>query len=186
MLERKLIDYLPPVLQNVMEFQAINEAQQPEFDMAWESLNFLMDNQFIDTATEVGVKAWEEELNLVPLATDTLDDRKLRVKTAWASNAVYTYKWLSDWLKIACKENVPHINLNDYTLRITLPVSVDYSYILDSMRKYIPVNIFIDAVILFSASRTPCYAGAVSRFSSVTKLQTDRIDVTKGAVRHDT
>ena len=67
MLDRKLIDYLPPVLQSVMEFAAITGAQQPEIEAAWDALNLVMDNQFIDTATEAGVTVWEKELILYRL-----------------------------------------------------------------------------------------------------------------------
>lgn len=107
MLDRKLIDYLPPVLQSVMEFAAITGAQQPEIEAAWDALNLVMDNQFIDTATEAGVTVWEKELNIVPLATDTLEDRKQRLKTAWTYGVVYTYNWLVNWLKTSCGESNP-------------------------------------------------------------------------------
>lgn len=148
MLDRKLIDYLPPVLQSVMEFAAITGAQQPEIEAAWDALNLVMDNQFIDTATEAGVTVWEKELNIVPLATDTLEDRKQRLKTAWTYGVVYTYNWLVNWLKTSCGESNPLPTINDYTLRVSLPVSVDYLHILDDMRRYVAANVLIDPLIL--------------------------------------
>lgn len=177
MLDRKLIDYLPPVLQRVMEFAAITGAQQPEIEAAWDALNLVMDNQFIDTATEAGVTVWEKELNIVPLATDTLEDRKQRLKTAWTYGVVYTYNWLVNWLKISCGENNPPPTINEYTLRVSLPVSVDYLHILDDMRRYVSANVLIDPLILLSKIKVPHYTGSAFRHSIKQTLTTEAWDM---------
>ena len=177
MLDRKLIDYLPPVLQRVMEFAAITGAQQPEIDAAWDALNLVMDNQFIDTATEAGVTLWEQELNIVPLASDTLEDRKQRLKTAWIYGVVYTYNWLVNWLKNSCGESNPLPTIKDYTLRVSLPVSVDYLHILDDMRRYISANVLIDPLILLSKIRVPHYTGSAFRHSIKQTLTTEEWDL---------
>lgn len=177
MLDRKLIDYLPPVLQSVMEFAAITGAQQPEIEAAWDALNLVMDNQFIDTATEAGVTVWEKELNIVPLATDTLEDRKQRLKTAWTYGVVYTYNWLVNWLKTSCGESNPPPTINDYTLRVSLPVSVDYLHILDDMRRYVAANVLIDPLILLSKIKIPHYTGSAFRHSIKQTLTTEEWDM---------
>ena len=177
MFDRKLIDYLPPVLQSVMEFAAITGAQQPEIEAAWDALNLVMDNQFIDTATEAGVTVWEKELNIVPLATDTLEDRKQRLKTAWTYGVVYTYNWLVNWLKTSCGENNPLPTINEYTLRVSLPVSVDYLHILDDMRRYVSANVLIDPLILLSKIKVPHYTGSAFRHSIKQTLTTEAWDM---------
>lgn len=177
MLDRKLIDYLPPVLQSVMEFAAITGAQQPEIEAAWDALNLVMDNQFIDTATDAGVTVWEKELNIVPLATDTLEDRKQRLKTAWTYGVVYTYNWLVNWLKTSCGESNPLPIINDYTLRVSLPVSVDYLHILDDMRRYVAANVLIDPLILLSKIKIPHYTGSAFRHSIKQTLTTEEWDM---------
>ena len=177
MLDRKLIDYLPPVLQSVMEFAAITGAQQPEIEAAWDALNLVMDNQFIDTATEAGVTVWEKELNIVPLATDTLEDRKQRLKTAWTYGVVYTYNWLVNWLKTSCGESNSLPTINDYTLRVSLPVSVDYLHILDDMRRYVAANVLIDPLILLSKIKIPHYTGSAFRHSIKQTLTTEEWDM---------
>lgn len=177
MLDRKLIDYLPPVLQSVMEFAAITGAQQPEIEAAWDALNLVMDNQFIDTATEAGVTVWEKELNIVPLATDTLEDRKQRLKTAWTYGVVYTYNWLVNWLNTSCGESNPLPTINDYTLRVSLPVSVDYLHILDDMRRYVAANVLIDPLILLSKIKIPHYTGSAFRHSIKQTLTTEEWDM---------
>ncbi len=174
--DRKLIDYIPPVLQGVMEFAAIADAQQPEIDAAWDALAFVMDNQFIDTATAAGVAVWEKELGIVPLAADTLEDRKQRVKAAWTYGVVYTYNWLVTWLKTFCGDSNPPPVINDYTLRVSLPVTVDYQRMLDDMRRYISANMLINPLILLSKNRMPHYTGTALRFSTKQTLTTDTWD----------
>lgn len=172
MFDRKLIDYLPPVLQSVMEFAAINEAQQPEIEAAWDALSLVMNNQFIDTATNEGLNMWENELNIVPCATDTLEDRKQRIKVAWAYGVVYTYNWLVGWLKDVCKgHDSPKSSLNQYTLHITLPISVNYRNILDSIRKCIPANILINPSIALKSIDANIYAGFALQRVCVTSLE---------------
>lgn len=60
-MDRKLLDYLPPVLREVMEIQAINEANEPEISLAWDALSLVMANQFLDTADSTGLSVWERE-----------------------------------------------------------------------------------------------------------------------------
>ena len=82
-MDRKLLDYLPPVLREVLEFQAINAANEPEISIAWDALALVLANQFLDTATASGVAVWERELNIRPKDTDTLEVRKARIKALW-------------------------------------------------------------------------------------------------------
>lgn len=46
-MDRKLLDYLPPVLREVLEFQAINAANEPEISIAWDALALVLANQFL-------------------------------------------------------------------------------------------------------------------------------------------
>ena len=43
-MDRKLINYLPPVLRDVTEFKAINDANEPEISLAWDGLDRVMAN----------------------------------------------------------------------------------------------------------------------------------------------
>ena len=78
-MDRRLLDYLPPVLREVLEFQAINEANEPEISLAWDALALVLANQFLDTADSSGVSVWEKELRIFPKDTDTLEVRKARI-----------------------------------------------------------------------------------------------------------
>lgn len=144
-MDRRLIDYLPPILQNVIEFKAINAAEQPEFERAWQMVNFIMANQFLDSATEEGVLKWEKELGITPINSETLEQRKMRIKIAWTCGALYTYKWLAKWLQSFNEDN--KVSREDYTLNLLLPNHVDYMNIINTLKQCVPANMLLNALV---------------------------------------
>lgn len=123
-MDRKLLDYLPPVLREVLEFQAINAANEPEISIAWDALALVLANQFLDTATASGVAVWERELNIRPKDTDTLEVRKARIKALWNLELPYTLPWLKNWLAGLCGPDGHAVSLKDYTLDIQLDYTI--------------------------------------------------------------
>ena len=82
-----LLSYLQPVLQLVREFQALAQAGDIEADALWEGTAEMTANQFVDTLNLYGVKRWEGMLGIKPLGTDTLEDRRFRIK-AWMNHSL--------------------------------------------------------------------------------------------------
>ena len=52
---RSLMSYLPYVLRDYTEIQAILVGQQPELDQVWEAAESLLENQFIVSAEGLGL-----------------------------------------------------------------------------------------------------------------------------------
>lgn len=127
-MDRKLINYLPPVLRDVTEFKAINDANEPEISLAWDGLDWVMANQFLDDADERGVSVWEQELKIHPKDTDTLAVRKARVKALWNRELPYTVPWLKNWLQGLCGPQGFEVAIVDYSIHIQL----DYTILLDA------------------------------------------------------
>ena len=123
-MDRHLLDYLPPVLRDVLEFQTINEANEPEISLAWDALALVLANQFLEDADENGVRVWEQELNIRPKDTDTLETRKTRIKAMWNMELPYTIRWLKNWLAGICGDTGYEVSLSDYTLSIELDYDV--------------------------------------------------------------
>lgn len=129
-MDRKLIDYLPPVLQEVEDFKVINAANEPEISLAWDGLDRVMANQFLDTADEAGVVKWEQELKLHPKDTDTMAVRKARIKAMWNRELPYTVPWLKNWLQGLCGPTGFEVAIVDYSIHIQL----DYTVLPDADR----------------------------------------------------
>lgn len=161
-MDRKLIEYLPPVLREVADFQAINAANEPEIVLAWDALDRVLDNQFLDSADENGVAMWEQELRIHPADTDTLMARKARIRAMWNMELPYTVPWLKNWLSGVCGPMGHEEVISDYAVSIQL----DYDALMDAdksateifraLRAVIPSNMLLQ-LIAASSYRASTY-----------------------------
>lgn len=119
-MDRKLLDYLPPVLREVLEFQAVNAANEPEIALAWDALSRVLANQFLEEADAQGVAIWERELQIYPKDTESLAGRKARIKALWNLELPYTFPWLKSWLTGLCGPDGHTETITDYSIRIQL------------------------------------------------------------------
>lgn len=63
-MERKLKDYWPPVVKDLLEMQSIADGEQTELEVLWEAVQDLFDDQFVESATMNGIHRWEEMLRI--------------------------------------------------------------------------------------------------------------------------
>ncbi len=175
----KLITYLPPVLQQIAQICTITDAQQVGIDDAWNAVDAVMRNQFVDTANEDGVSMWENELGITPLASDSLEKRRNRIRTALTYSAAYTYRWLCDWVASVRGDALSPPVIDGYTLRTTLPTTVDYMRLLDDLRRSIPADIAIKSLITLQSPQTAIFAGSACRLSSKQTIKSDDGNILK-------
>jgi len=196
-MDRKLLDYLPPVLREVLEFQAINEANEPEISLAWDALALVLANQFLDSATAEGVAVWEKELKIYPKDTDTLATRKARIKAKWNMELPYTVPWLKNWLTSICGETGHEETITDYTIDIQLDYTVLpnaealAAEILDMLLTVRPSNMLVLMTSFLQSYGTLSY-GAVTEMSRqvdiwpfvVNELESNGTAVTAGMLEY--
>lgn len=154
-MDRRLIDYLPPVLREVEEFQTVNGANEPEIALAWDVLAMVMANQFLEEADERGVVVWERELKILPKDTDTLELRKARIKAMWNRETPYTVPWLRNWLTGIFGADRHAEKVEDYTLTIQLrqdrsaEMNRKTGEVLEMLQAVIPENIWMELENIF-------------------------------------
>lgn len=119
-------DYWIEEIKQVKEFDRIGDVEDKEILTLQNAINSLIDDQFIQTATEKGISKREKLLKITPYADDTLESRRFRVAGKWFSSLPYTYLGLLDRLDALCGENGYSINLNhqEYTLNIKVELTV--------------------------------------------------------------
>lgn len=186
-MDRRLIDYLPPVLHGVLEFQAINGANEPEIILAWDALDRVLDNQFLDSADEIGVAVWEGELALYPKGADTLGTRKLRIKAQQNLRPPFTLNWLRRWLDAqygSLGASTVAYNPTNYMLTVRVPYAEDYDYT-EAARLLawaIPCNVVIDwSLAQHTEAAHQLYTGfavRIGRHVDVTCEIPDTLDMT--------
>ena len=79
MRESKIENYQPPLVRAQREMGYITSAENPEFNWLYSILDTAMNDQFIVTATEIGISRWEKILNIKPPAGSTLEQRRAAV-----------------------------------------------------------------------------------------------------------
>ena len=163
--ERRLLEYLPPALRQVLDFQQINAATEPEIRLAWQGLGRVLGNQFLAEADAAGLGVWERELGLYPKAGDSLAVRRARILAAWLRKPPYTLRWLREWLDGLGGPEGHSEAVDGYTLNVQLDYDLlpepevllrDIKTMLRALR---PANMVIELAAILKPSKVPFYVG---------------------------
>lgn len=154
---RKLIDYLPLYAQVYRENATIMEAEQPEIDFLWESIENTFSDQFIHDATENGVSRWERILKISPKGTDTLDERKFRILARLNQELPYTLRKLDQVLTNLCGADGYSVKVNhsEYHIQVKLALSNEsnYSDVEGILKKMLPANLTQSIEIMYNSHK---------------------------------
>lgn len=149
-----LIGNLPNVLQNSLEMQTIMSAETPKVMALWEACEIILDDQFILQATENGLARREEMLEITPYATDTIDDRRLRILARYNENIPYTRKTLENLLESLCGEDgyTLEIITREFTVNVevSLNVKTQVETITSSFERILPYNMMFSVTLLYN------------------------------------
>lgn len=154
-MDRRMLEYLPPILQGAREMRAILDiAEQPEFEKAWLAVDTAFLDQFVQTMTEYGLRRWESMLGILPLPSDTLDDRRFRLLTRLNESLPYTYRALDRMLEALCGRDgymleVKHL---EYTVvvRIARAQKAQFEAVEAMLHRIIPANMIIDLSLMYT------------------------------------
>ena len=145
-MQRKMIEYLPHVLREYREMKGITDGQQWLFTLLWSEVERIFLNQFIETADEYGIGLFERILKIYPKGTDTLEERRFRVRTKWNQGQLpYTYPFLQQYLGTISDDFETKLNHDIYELylRIRLEGYQERDAVIDSLRRMIPANMML-------------------------------------------
>lgn len=151
---KPLQEYLREAIKEILEFKKIANAENPEFEGIWQSVENLIDDQFIETATERGIARREKILNIVPFHDDDLKSRRFRVFANWNEKLPYTYRILQNKLDNLCGENgyVIALNAGEYTLGIKIELTQKrmFDEVKKITRQMVPANIIINVELRYN------------------------------------
>lgn len=84
-----LKEYWPRCLQELIEFQQIANAEQPEFEKVVSDVKSAADDFFLVSLSEYGCERWEKILGLSVEPGDTLQDRRDRILIKYLDQLPY-------------------------------------------------------------------------------------------------
>lgn len=142
--------YLPPVVKEAREFKQIAKSENPEFNLTWDKVEIVWNNQYIMDCTVEGVIRWERIIGITPKSTDSLYDRKIRIITYINQTLPFTMRTLKMYLLPICGEGNYDVDLDLETNVLTITLNSiaerqmeDIQFLLDQM---IPANLIINLV----------------------------------------
>lgn len=150
-MDRHLIDYLPPIVGDTVEFKELCKTEETEISNLWDGTARVLDEQYLETMSEYGVGRTEKMLGITPFDTDTLADRKFRIK-AWSnSDLPYTIRALERMLSALCGEDYT-LTLTGYemTVKMGLGVHKQYNEVEKLLERVVPANIKITVELLYN------------------------------------
>ena len=155
---KRVEEYYPNVLHDIEEYMEIAKTENPELEIAWQSVIDLADDQFIETATERGVARREKILKITPFADDDLESRRFRVLARENDKLPYTYRVLVNRLDQLCGKDgyVMTRNLGNYTLNIKIELTKKrmFDEVDKLVKKMAPSNLIITVELRYNQHLT--------------------------------
>ena len=139
--------YWSPVVTESLEFTVIANAENPEFNYLWEKIYGLVDEFFVKSATEYGVSRMEKMLNLTPLITDTLDQRKDRLIWMMNLKLPYTMRFLKNILASLVGEENRQVEFDSDVQTLTIRIKdglTNMLHLRQDLEKIIPQNLILE------------------------------------------
>lgn len=139
---KKLIEYLPPIMQKFSEIKEIMKAEQAQMDSLNEKIMRVLDNAFINDCDEYTIRKYEAALNIICDVSEPLEIRKSRVLMRWNNFVPYTYRTMIKKLNIMCGSNNYDIDadLENYNIDITIYYVTDELEIVKMLENILPMN----------------------------------------------
>lgn len=158
--------YWPRFLQDVVEFDQIAGAEQPEFQKAVQDVRNAADDFFLVSLSEYGCSRWEAILGLSVAPGDTLDQRRERIRIKYLDRLPYTYRALLNYLSTVSKDFSVRLDNDAYELfvRITLNGYTQRDALIAVLGQMIPANLVLltQTVIPQNVVRPACVLGTAT------------------------
>lgn len=143
-MDRKMLEYIPPVLHDVRDFVCVLGAMEVEFDDIWELEGLQEQELFVDTAQTVGLERWEEILRISPREESTVQERRQIVLARLRQVPPYCFRTFLRLLEgLLGTEGGYTVTLEGLrlTIRLTFPLWGFESAVRDMIRYIVPANI---------------------------------------------
>lgn len=147
---------------DISTIYSINESQEADLDGA---VSQLLNDLFLDDMGLDHVKRWESILNIVPYSTDTLDDRRFRVKSKLMERLPYTIRTLKRKLDNLCPDGY-EIRLEDHRttlyVKLTLESENRVKDVQELLDRTLPLTVFFATEVVIKTTGHIYHGMAVS------------------------
>lgn len=146
--------YLPDIIHQIREYQEIEKKYDHNIVTAISQLNRIEQNRFLDGLDEYGCERNEQILGIIPDPSDTLEDRRRRIRGYYTSNKPYTIKKLREVLGVMCGENGYILTVDTENYIVKVAIKLESRRLVDNadelVRRMIPANLIVDVYLLYN------------------------------------
>ena len=174
-----MIKYWIPELRKIPEFRELAKVWEIEFKKLYECTQKTLDDTFIDTASEDGIKRLEKIAGIYPDEGDSLEHRRTRLYSYWIDRKPYTEGELYNRLKALCGSSDFEIkpDYRNFLIQIIthvgdVGVMEEIEYMLDY---FIPANLIVELKNILTRGSTAGIFCGVSTVSSMAYTITNDI-----------
>ncbi len=141
----KLVEYMPPYLKNVLEFNKIFDTEDIEIENMRYLINKILREVIVKTANSYGLERYEKIYGITNKA-ETIEARRMNILFKINNKVPYTLKWLINTLNESIGENNYELVAKDYELYITINLAYTEAaeMLKSNLIKQIPANIKLD------------------------------------------
>lgn len=150
----KLIEHLPPIMQQFAEMQQITAAEDKEIEHIEEVKNTVFQNAFIESCDEKGIERFERMLSIISNMGDDLELRRARVAVRWNDGIPYTYFTLKKSLNSSLGESNYELIADQehyyILLQLKLNVADRLEIVRDLLKCILPENVGYEIMLIYN------------------------------------
>lgn len=179
--EIDLLSYWMPLLRKIKEFKEIAKTEEPELRYILEAIDRTLNNMFIETADEYGIKRFESMMGIYPEAGESLETRRFNVLVKWNDKVPYTDKELYNRLLSLCggadKFDIEE-HYTEYFLKITthLGIAGAFDTVATFLEDMLPCNLVLNLFNTIEAKKVSPLSLGVATCTAMTYLITNDIN----------
>lgn len=155
-MELDFLEFFPKVIADLREIKALanvfaycrDKLNQDEQEL----LNMIFPENFsIETCAH-----WEKIFGITPLASDSLEDRRFRLKVRFAIHVPYTYPTIKNMLTALCGDEVDlTVNYRNYSFFCAVPLGKkkQFDEIVSMLLKIVPANYAMTVTLKYNTHR---------------------------------
>ena len=144
--------YVPPFLLKYSELKQLYESENPEFKKLNIEADNLLDNQFIGSTNEKGIARYEALLGISGMQEYSLEERQIKVYTAWIDDIPYTFNTLKERIERLCGKGNFTLLVNNVEHKIIITTHLEYQLQSEELERMLDIILPANMVLLITNS----------------------------------
>ena len=136
----KLVEYMPPYLKNVLEFNKIFDAEDIEIENMRYLIDKVLKEVIVKTANSYGLTRYEKIYEITDIAS-TVEARRTNILLKINNRVPYTKKWLVNLLDAVIGKDAYTLKIDESNYLINIETTLNYSEAMETLKKELALEI---------------------------------------------